>query len=83
MESEVDSIMSIATSAEYPAATSIKYATGFFKQLEIVSKRALRNLIRNPMVLYFNLLASVVLGLTAGVVYFDISSSYVYGIQNR
>ena len=84
MESEVTSIMTEATSADQHFPTkSIKYQTGFFRQLDILSERAMKNLIRNPMVLYFNIFASVVMGGTADLVYFDLDSSYTRGIQNR
>ena len=53
-----------------------------FTQLMILSDRTLKNLIRNPLLLFAHYIVSVIVGLLLGCVYFHVTND-ISGIQNR
>lgn len=59
-----------------------EYASNFFKQFYFLSSRMLRNLFRNPMVTYAQLMQTIFMGLLVGSLYFDLGLSQG-SIQNR
>ncbi|MBN3295870.1 ABCG2 protein, partial [Amia calva] len=61
---------------------SITYATSFFTQLYWVTKRTIKNLIRNPQASVGQVLVNLIVGLFAGVIFFGAKLDST-GIQNR
>ncbi|NXJ07044.1 ABCG2 protein, partial [Odontophorus gujanensis] len=60
----------------------ITYANGFFTQLYWVSKRSLKNLIRNPQASVAQITVTVILALVVGAIFFGVKLDES-GIQNR
>uniref|UniRef100_A0A8C9EHG6 ABC transporter domain-containing protein n=1 Tax=Pavo cristatus TaxID=9049 RepID=A0A8C9EHG6_PAVCR len=60
----------------------ITYANGFFTQLYWVSKRSLKNLIRNPQASIAQIAVTVILALVVGAIFFGVKLDES-GIQNR
>ncbi|XP_006014851.1 ATP-binding cassette sub-family G member 2-like [Alligator sinensis] len=60
----------------------ITYANGFFTQLHWVSKRSLKNLIRNPQASVAQIAVTLVLALIVGAIFFGVKLNRS-GIQNR
>ncbi|RLW04020.1 hypothetical protein DV515_00006018 [Chloebia gouldiae] len=60
----------------------ITYANGFFTQLYWVSKRSLKNLIRNPQASIAQIAVTVILALVVGAIFFGVKLDRS-GIQNR
>jgi len=59
-----------------------EYASSFWLQLYVLSKRTLVNVLRNPYLLRAQYLMSLCLGFLLGVIFFDLSYD-LYGIQGR
>lgn len=60
----------------------ITYANGFFTQLYWVSKRSLKNLIRNPQASVAQIAVTIILALVVGAIFFGVKLDQS-GIQNR
>ncbi|XP_009999101.1 PREDICTED: ATP-binding cassette sub-family G member 2-like [Chaetura pelagica] len=60
----------------------ITYANGFLTQLYWVSKRSLKNLIRNPQASIAQIAVTIILALVVGAIFFGVKSDRS-GIQNR
>ncbi|NXC39840.1 ABCG2 protein, partial [Penelope pileata] len=60
----------------------ITYANGFFTQLHWVSKRSLKNLIRNPQASVAQIAVTIILALVVGAIFFGAKLDDS-GIQNR
>ncbi|NXL37990.1 ABCG2 protein, partial [Glaucidium brasilianum] len=60
----------------------ITYANGFFTQLYWVSKRSLKNLIRNPQASVAQIAVTIILALVVGAIFFGVKLDRS-GIQNR
>ncbi|XP_059707464.1 broad substrate specificity ATP-binding cassette transporter ABCG2-like isoform X2 [Haemorhous mexicanus] len=60
----------------------ITYANGFFTQLYWVSKRSLKNLIRNPQASIAQIAVTIILALVVGAIFFGVKLDRS-GIQNR
>ncbi|NXP48287.1 ABCG2 protein, partial [Heliornis fulica] len=60
----------------------ITYANGFLTQLYWVSKRSLKNLIRNPQASFAQIAVTVILALVVGAIFFGVKLDRS-GIQNR
>ncbi|XP_032301136.1 broad substrate specificity ATP-binding cassette transporter ABCG2 isoform X2 [Coturnix japonica] len=60
----------------------ITYANGFFTQLYWVSKRSLKNLIRNPQASIAQIAVTIILSLVVGAIFFGVKLDDS-GIQNR
>ncbi|XP_072195779.1 broad substrate specificity ATP-binding cassette transporter ABCG2 isoform X2 [Excalfactoria chinensis] len=60
----------------------ITYANGFFTQLYWVSKRSLKNLIRNPQASIAQIAVTIILALVVGAIFFGVKLDDS-GIQNR
>ncbi|XP_010137486.1 PREDICTED: ATP-binding cassette sub-family G member 2-like [Buceros rhinoceros silvestris] len=60
----------------------ITYANGFLTQLYWVSKRSLKNLIRNPQASFAQIAVTVILALVLGAIFFGVKLDRS-GIQNR
>lgn len=61
----------------------ITYATSFIQQLMVVSKRAAKNIIRNPFVLIIQNVMLLVFAVLTGLIYFQLDTTRPAGIQNR
>ncbi|XP_037760970.1 broad substrate specificity ATP-binding cassette transporter ABCG2 [Chelonia mydas] len=60
----------------------VTYANGFFTQLYWVSKRAIKNLIRNPQASVAQIAVTMILALIVGAIFFGVKLDQS-GIQNR
>ncbi|CAM4591171.1 broad substrate specificity ATP-binding cassette transporter ABCG2 [Caretta caretta] len=60
----------------------VTYANGFFTQLYWVSKRAIKNLIRNPQASVAQIAVTIILALIVGAIFFRVKLDQS-GIQNR
>ncbi|NXE72799.1 ABCG2 protein, partial [Cochlearius cochlearius] len=60
----------------------ITYANGFFTQLYWVSKRSLKNLVRNPQASIAQIAVTIILALVVGAIFFGVKMDRS-GIQNR
>uniref|UniRef100_A0A8C3SKQ7 ABC-2 type transporter transmembrane domain-containing protein n=1 Tax=Chelydra serpentina TaxID=8475 RepID=A0A8C3SKQ7_CHESE len=60
----------------------VTYANGFFTQLYWVSKRAIKNLIRNPQASVAQIAVTIILALIVGAIFFGVKLDRT-GIQNR
>lgn len=61
----------------------ITYPSSFFKQLGQLSKRAVKNIIRNPFLTIIQTTTIILFSLIVGMIYFQLDNSKEYGIQNR
>ncbi|XP_069486642.1 broad substrate specificity ATP-binding cassette transporter ABCG2-like isoform X2 [Ambystoma mexicanum] len=61
----------------------ITYSTPFFHQLTWVSKRALKNLLRNPEASVAQVIVTAFLALLVGAVFFGVKNDLPSGVQNR
>ncbi|XP_009874487.1 PREDICTED: ATP-binding cassette sub-family G member 2-like [Apaloderma vittatum] len=60
----------------------ITYANGFLTQLYWVSKRSLKNLVRNPQASFAQIAVTIILALVVGAIFFGVKLDRS-GIQNR
>ncbi|XP_033097350.1 broad substrate specificity ATP-binding cassette transporter ABCG2-like, partial [Anneissia japonica] len=68
--------------SEDVAQRKIEYQSSFLKQMSVVSRRAILNLIRNPAAARMQMIMMTFLALIVGVIYFDVDDSITSGIQN-
>ncbi|XP_071829121.1 broad substrate specificity ATP-binding cassette transporter ABCG2-like isoform X2 [Apostichopus japonicus] len=61
----------------------ISYTTSFFQQLFIVSKRATKNLVRNPFLVIVQNVILFIFAILTGLIYFQMDLTRSAGIQNR
>ncbi|XP_060063497.1 broad substrate specificity ATP-binding cassette transporter ABCG2-like [Ylistrum balloti] len=61
----------------------VEYATSFFTQFAVVSRRTMKNLIRNPQTSIMQVMVMVVFGVIVGAIYWDVDDDCTSGIQNR
>lgn len=82
-DTQLDSAIQAVRSDESRKFTTVGYETvGTLAQFKIVSKRNLKNLYRNPLLLLTHYLMALVLGLFCGLVYYNVENN-ISGFQNR
>ncbi|KAL4641288.1 ATP-binding cassette sub-family G member 2-like [Arapaima gigas] len=66
-----------------PAREKPCYATPFHYQLMVVSKRTVKNILRNPQTSYAQLALNIFFGILVGLIYYQIPHTLPEALQNR
>lgn len=72
-----------STETAFPTNIPTKFPTSFHRQLECLSKRTVLNLVRNPLLTLTQTMVSLVIAVAIGVIYWQLNSDAVDGLQNR
>ncbi|XP_030636009.1 broad substrate specificity ATP-binding cassette transporter ABCG2b [Chanos chanos] len=80
---ELSHVTGLSDSTVRGSGMKASYVTPFFYQLNLVCRRTVLNIIRNPQTSYAQMALNIFFGLLVGLIYFDLPHTLPEALQNR